>query len=286
MNLQVRVRDRYLIRIATQRLYTDHSKVAASLPHPSVITAIIEATWESRTASSKEAFGAVTRAVTKLFRLFQSAPHALSRLTEALAIDGWSEMSWPQRAKALGSKLKEVLTEGKRVLGKVFQKISRTFPISLFFVPSNKMPGLTDLMNRLVQRVPWLKAALAKVHAGAVKVDQLFTKYLPKLRRPIYAAIFIWVWMNVSELSWDAKGILAGFIGQISLSELLASLPESGIGFIAASFGLGYGALPYVMVARIMWLVAQNYLSYVPEKGLQVHWDKLGLPRPRELVPL
>jgi hypothetical protein len=116
-------------------------------------------------------------------------------------------------------------------------------------------------------------------------VDDWFKRYLPRLRRPLYAAIFAWVWFNVAEISWDLQGLLDGFTGSISLPELLASLPESGIGFIAASFGLGYGALPVTLIARILWLVANHYLEWIPGKGLQVRWDLLGFPDQRpELV--
>lgn len=284
-HVALRVRDRYLIRTAVHGLYTG-SKVANRAIHPEVTVAIVEATWESRIASSKEAFGGITKAVTKLLKLLQRAPKVVPRLVEALAIEGWSDMSWPQRAKALGNRLKELVVEGKKVLGKVFHKMATSFPLNLFFVERGKMPGLTDLMSRLVQRVPWLKTALDKVQAGAVKVDDFFKKHIPRLRRPLYAAIFIYVWLGVSEISWDVQGILAGFTGQISLSELLSSLPESGIGLLAASFGLGYGALPYALIARLIWLVANRYLSYVPGKGLQVHWDRLGVTDERaELVP-
>lgn len=70
------------------------------------------------------------------------------------------------------------------------------------------------------------------------------------------------------------------------LQGVLASLPESGVGFIADSFGLGYGALPYAIAARIRWLVAQRYVEYVPGKGLLVHWERLGTDDRPELVPV
>ena len=282
----LQIRDQVLIQHAVRYAYTESVRTASWSPPVEMTQAIVASTWEPREGSTpKEAFGAITKAVSRLMVFLKRAPRAIPKLVQALAIEGWDSMSWLERTSVLGSKLKELMKEGKRILGVALKKVASSFPLSLFFVDRGKMPGLTDLMNRLMDRVPWLKAALQKVNAGAIKVDQLFQKYIPRLRRPLYAAVFIWVWLNVAELSWDIQGILLGFTGQISLSELLASLPESGLGFIAASFGLGYGALPVTLVARFIWLVAQHYLTYVPGKGFQVHWDKLGVDQRPELVP-
>jgi hypothetical protein len=163
--------------------------------------------------------------------------------------------------------------------------MANEFPLSLFFVPKGKMPGLTDLLARIMKSVPGLEKLLHGVGPSVVKLDKLFEKHLPTLRKPIYAAVFIWVWLNVAEISWDLQGLLAGFTGQISLSELLSSMPESGIGLIASAFGLGYGALPYTIIARLVWLVGHKYLSYVPGKGFVVHWSKMGIRQRDEMVP-
>lgn len=274
----LRIRDQHLIRVAVQTAYTDRSRIAGWAPPKVIVETLVGIAWETRIGSTdREAFGGISQAVTKLLTLLKKAPGLVSKIVEALAIEGWGEMSWLERAKALGQRLKELMAQGKRLLGAALQQASETFPLNLFFVSHSKMPGLTDLMHRLFRDVPWIRKALESVHTGSVKFDVLLKKYLPRLRRPLYAAIFIWVWINVAELSWDLQGILAGFTGQINLSQLLASLPESGLGFVAAVFGLGYGALPYAVIARLVWLVANKYFSYVPGKGLLVQWDKLGV---------
>ena len=61
-------------------------------------------------------------------------------------------------------------------------------------------------------------------------------------------------------------------------------MPESGIGLIAASFGLGYGALPVTLIARFIWLVANHYLEWIPGKGLKVRWSAMDVDQPDELV--
>lgn len=282
VSVVVRVRDRYLVRVAVSQAYTGH-KTGSWAPPREVISTIIEHAWESRLASTdREAFGGISRAVTRLLSLFKKAPQAWRRLQEGLGIN--PDLPLPEKIRLLGVTLKDYLAEGKKVLGKAFHHMATSFPLSLFFVERGKMPGLTSLIHRIIENNPRLKKALNSIGAGTVKVEDWLKKYVPVLRRPLYAAIFIWVWLNVAELSWDVQGILSGFSGNISFSELLASLPESGLGLIAASFGLGYGALPYVLIARIAWLVAHKYVSWVPGKGLRVHWSAMGIQQPDEMV--
>jgi len=280
----LRVRDRFLIRKAVDLQYTDSVRIAAWSPPKEQVLAIAEAFWEPRLATDKQAFGGIMRAVGKLLKLVKRAPRAWPAIQKALGLDEMEGLSLIEKGKILGTKLKELAKEGKRALGKILKGASAHFPLSLFFTPKNKLPGLTDLMVRILDKVPWAKKALGKIHAGSVKVDDFFKKYLPHLRRPLYGAIFVWIWFNVAELSWDLQGLIAGFTGSISLPELLASMPESGIGLIAASFGLGYGALPVTLIARFIWLVANHYLEWIPGKGLKVRWSSMGVEQPDELV--
>jgi len=283
--LALRVRDRFLIRKAVDLQYTDSVRTASWSPPKEEVLALVDAFWEPRLASDKEAFGGIMRAVSKLLGMLKRAPRAWPAIQRALGLEEMEGRSLLEKGKILGARLKELAKEGKRWLGKALKGASERFPLALFFVSKNKLPGLTDLMSRILDKVPWARQALSKIHAGSVKVDDWFKRYLPRLRRPLYAAIFAWVWFNVAEISWDLQGLLDGFTGSISLPELLASLPESGIGFIAASFGLGYGALPVTLIARILWLVANHYLEWIPGKGLKVRWDLLGFPDQRpELV--
>ena len=280
----LRVRDRFLIRKAVDLQYTDSVRIAAWSPPKETVLAIADAFWEPRLATDKEAFGNIMRSVGKLLKLVKRAPRAWPAIQRALGLDEMEGLSLIEKGKLLGTRLKELAKEGKRALGKILKGAAQHFPLSLFFTPKNKLPGLTDLMARILDKVPWAKAALGKIHAGSVKVDDFFKKYLPHLRRPLYGAIFIWIWFNVAELSWDLQGLIAGFTGSISLPELLSSMPESGIGLIAASFGLGYGALPVTLIARFIWLVANHYLEWIPGKGLKVRWSAMDVDQPDELV--
>lgn len=231
-------------------------------------------------ASSKVAIGGIARAVARLLGVFKRAPEAWQAIVQGLGLEG---ASLPR----LVTGIKELMAEGKAALGKALGKAVSHIPLSLFFVDHEKMPGLTDLMQRLIQSVPWLQKALAKIHEGADYVDDLFKKHIPVLRRPIYAAVFIYVWISVFEITWDMKGLIAGFTGQVSLSELLGSMPESALGALFANLGLGtFAALPVTLILRLAWLTSRHYLEYKPGKGFIVLWDKLGIEGTRpEVVP-
>jgi len=117
------------------------------------------------------------------------------------------------------------------------------------------------------------------VHLGLAKT----------LARPLMAAAFIWVWLNVAEISWDVEGLIRGFTGGLSMGELLGSLPESGIGLLVATLfpGLGtFALLPATIMARLLYLLYRKVLSWVKDKGFVIHWDRIGVDRRKELVPV
>jgi hypothetical protein len=284
------VRDRALIRQAVMEACEDDErdkKIRLPVSMPVLVLGLVEGLWDyDAKRDLQEASWGIAGAVKRLLELLRNAPgRAWEALKAALRLDDLEGMSAFQKAKAIGSRAAALGKQGKAALGKAIKKAATTFPLSMFFVSKKKMPGLTDLVARILKKSPRMQKLLSKIHAGAEVVDAWLKKYIPRTSKALYAAIFIYVWMNVAELSWDIDSILRGFLGQISLGDLLASLPESGLGLLAASFGLGYGALPYALIARLVWLVANQFLTYVPGKGLKVHWPKMGVEEPEETVP-
>lgn len=286
--LAPRVRDRFLVRQAVQEAYTGDVRLASWAPPRDIVQAIAEGFWEARVGSTdREAALGALRAVKRLLGLLKRAPgRAWAAFSQALGLDDLEGLGFTEKVKAIAGRARDLAKRGKAVLGKVFKKVGQTFPLSMFFVSKNKMPGLTDLVARILKNSPRIRGALERVKGGAVKIDVWLKKYIPRLSRALYAAVYIYVWLQVSELSWDIESIIAGFTGNIGLGGLLASLPESALGLLAASFGLGYGALPYVLIARLIWLVANQFISWVPGKGFKVHWPKMGVPESAEVVPV
>jgi hypothetical protein len=285
----LRVRDRFLVHQVVQELYTDHGlRTAAWAPPREIVAAIAEGLWEPREGSTdREAALGILRGVKKLLKLLKGAgKRAWSAFSRALGLDELEGLSLIAKVKAIASRVKDLAKRGKDALGKALKKMSLTFPLSLFFVPKGKMPGLTDLMARIAKKSPTIWRFVQKIKGKLDVADKWMKEHAPRLSKVLLGAIFIFIWFNVAELSWDFEGLLAGFSGTLSLPDLLASLPESALGFLFAGFGLGYGALPVTLIMRLVWLVAHKYLSYVPGRGLVVHWDKMGvIGEGPEMVP-
>ena len=285
--LALRVRDRCLIRTAVQQAYTAEVRTANWAPPPIVIETLVQGFWDTRVGmTEREAIFGIGRAVHKLVSLLAKAPRALGLLKRALGLDENASLVQLVKSGDLVNRVRELAAMGKKALKNAFKYITGTFPLSLFFVSKHKAPGLTDLIARILSKSPKIRAALSKIKGGAHRLDQWLKKYLPNMSRILYAAVFIWVWINVAELSWDVEGILKGFTGAISLGDLLGSMPESALGLLAASFGLGYGALPYAIIARLIWLVANHFLEWVPGKGFRVRWQAMGVNERDEAVAI
>jgi len=277
-----RVAARHLIRLAAREIATTDSfqDRHASLHDftPEVLAAFGEGFFLDdmmRTAF----FSGFKKKLQRIWDFVKRAPQAWAKLKTFFRIKDISE---------LPDVIKDWAKKGKDVLNKIVAKIKATFPLSLYFVDRGKMPGLSDLIMRIMEKSPKLKKALLSVNSRAIQpLDRWIEKHIPTLGRPLKAAVFIWVWLHVVEITWDFDAILNGFTGGLSLSELLASFPESAIGALMSAFGIGYAFLPLMLMARILWLVAHRYVEWVPGKGLKVHWDRITEERSQrpELVP-
>lgn len=224
-------------------------------------------------------FGNFKKKLQRIWDFVKRAPQAWKKLQEFFRIKDISE---------LPNVIKEWAKKGKEVLTKLLGKLKTQFPMSLYFSDRSKMPGLTDLIQRILEKSPKLQKALASINTRIVQpLDRLIEKHLPTLGRPLKAAVFIYIWLHVVEITWDFNALLLGFTGGMSLAELFASFPESALGALLVSFGIGYGLLPAMLIARILWLVAHRYVEWVPGKGLKVHWDRITGDRAQrpELVP-
>jgi hypothetical protein len=247
-----------------------------------VVGALAQAFWEP-SFSDRAAFFGLGAILKKLVALVKKAPMVVRALLQTLGLHQTDELDTAVKSGDLVKRVVSFAMAGKKALSDVFKAIASQFPLSMFFVPAKRAPSITALLARILQASPKIRALLSKVKGGVDKIDSLLKKHVPRLSRVVYAAVFVWVWLHVAELSWDIDGILAGFTGRISLGELLASLPESALGLVAASFGLGYGALPYAIIARLVWLVANEYLEWSGGR-FRVRWSEMGVLKPDEVV--
>ena len=252
-----RVAHRWRIRSACRKVIGPR---VASTGHQGILEAFGDVFIE-RTA----AFGHIVKKLKELLHLLKRAPQALARINDMVgSLSPENLRKWAQ--------------EGKEALTRALRKAARGFPLGLFFHPKVKLPTLTDLVARILKDTRVGELLATRVKPRLDSLDKLLKKHLPTLRRPLYAAIFIWVWLNVVEISWDPSDLFEGFTGNRDLSSLLSSMPESALGALLATLGLGFHFLPVILVARLTWLVANNYLEWNPASGaFTVHWNLLGV---------
>jgi hypothetical protein len=222
----------------------------------------------------------IIKKVTSLIQGLSREPKAWTAFKEAIGATAESAS-----ATEIGKLVWDFASKGKKTVKDLIQKITNTFPLNLYFVPKNRVPTLTDLINHIMSKAPkGITDALAKVNDRVIQpVSDLLDKYLPTLQRPIIAALFAWIWVNATEISWDFKDLIRGFTGAMSLAELFSTLPESGVGLIMSMFGVGFQLLPVMILARILWLVGNHYLEWKNGK-LSVRWDKLGVSDEKALA--
>ena len=264
------VADRYLIRLEVRKVVAKPSfrSRLAAVPDltPAVLEAFVDAFAVRR--NGRIAFlGGIAKKLSKLIDLFKKVPQAWAEFKKMIGVEHLTDIP---------GALKKLAKEGLEALKRLLRRAAETFPLALTFLAPKLMPTLTDLIKRIIGENSTLNRALSAIQAGAVRVDVWLDKYVPVVvRRPLLAAIYIFCWWNVAELSADWSTDLQGFLGGVSLGAMFKDLPEWGLSFIANLAGLNWGAIPLILIARIVWLVGKRYLEWVPGKGLKGHWDKI-----------
>lgn len=277
-----RVADRYLYRLASREVCASSSfRTRTATLHdltPRVLEAFAEgfSLHEGRVAS----FGGLVKKLGDLIEFFKKAPKVWGTIKQFLGVKDMTDLP-----KAIKDWAKQGLTAFKNV---IFQATKR-IPLALYFVSEKKMPGLTDLMKRILNSNPALAKALEKVRNFGERLDVMFDKYLPVMKKPLLAAIFIFIWWNSGiELTWDFPELVKGFTGNYSIGALFMGTPEVIISLVVSTTGLGFWSLPITVLARLLWLLAQDYLEWSSSKrGFVVKWDAItGSPRAPEFVPV
>jgi len=133
-----------------------------------------------------------------------------------------------------------------------------------FIITEKKIPTLTSLIEKTELGLKAKGIYQDKVEPWVNIVDAWMKKYIPTLSRIALAALFAYIWFNVEEISWEPTDLLHGFTGALSLSDLLATLPESGVGFLLSQLmgGLGYTIMPYILIPRLIWLLTKGYIKW------------------------
>lgn len=275
----ITILNRFLIAKALGDSFQNRS--ASADGPPSILLYSIVDNFLDYSFSSRLAVNVVGR-IKKLWALLKRSPKIWDSIKDFLGISGLRDIP---------GKIKSWASEGKKAFSKLLKKALLSNPLTaMYFVPKDKMPNVTDILSRMKNASPWISKKLDSVNNSVVKpLDKLLAKnkFLRVASKPILAAIFIWVWLNVAEISWDLPSLVAGFTGNITVEELVSSLPESALGLLVAMLvpGLGtFALLPITVMARTLYLLHNRVMEWVKGKGFIVHWDKVGVDRDPEFV--
>lgn len=286
-----RVTNRYLLRLAVQEACAAPSFRGRTASLHDLTPEVVEAlgsVWlnDGRRVQADGFFGKVKKLLSKL----TSAPQVWE------AIKGFLKVT---KLTDLPGAIHKLVTGAQHLLSKFIHLLFRFFPLNLFTLPKMKLFSFNTALNKLLAH---LKVRMPKVfhemagHIGAfvknglVSFDEWTKDNLPTLR-PVFlkvlktvfdnpvsrAMIYIYIWLRVAEFEWDVHSIVLGFTGQMSMEELVQSLPGSGVGYFIGNFASGmFDLFPAAMIARLVWLVGSHLVS-VEGGDIKVHWDKLSL---------
>jgi hypothetical protein len=252
-----RITDRYLVKLAVQEVYTHPTPLIKTASSQGLTPAVVQAFMEGfylPMHTGRVAFRGLVQKAKQLVQLFGKAPQLWKRFKALIGIEGLMDIP-----KAI----KELAKRGYQALQKVLHKAFQKWPLKLYTLEKGKLHGLNALIDMLLKKSP---AASRFFQKAKVKTDQFgiwLRKAAPTLSAVLVTAIYMWIWMNVVEFEWDMQGLTDAVTGSLSLSDLLASLPSSGLGFLLKSFRFGtFTLLPATIVARVLWMVAHRYIEW------------------------
>ena len=268
-----RVADRHLCRVAVREAFLGvhgfHNRSAALRDFTPEIVEAFAVHFYLPMHQGKVAFGGLVKKLKEMIQFFLKKGKKLwTTFKELLGIDKLTELR-PKHIKVLAEKGLKAL---KKAIGKSFKK----WPLKLYTMDESKLLSVNAIIDSMMKKYPqfdkWLKKSVRP------KVDQFdiwLKKYLPGISNILMVAIFIFIWLNVVEFEWDLSALGAVMIGQITLGDLIGSLPGSALG--ALMNGLGFGTftlLPAAFALRLLFLMGKRYITY-SGGGLSLNTDLL-----------
>lgn len=232
---------RHMIRLACKVAYqeTDHIKAASSSSDLSLD--VIQVIARHMTANSKNdftdrtAFMSIVKKVKQLINLFKKAPQAWTSFKDMLGITATNPVAL---VKEIDQKLGSLLEEGKKKLSRLSTKILKELPLlRLVGEVLEEQNRWENLIRRYKEYLPGaVKSMLEKIEKGTTKLGEFLdsildtSRTLKALSVPIKIYIFFQIWDWFAD--FDFRAIVAGILGTISFSDLIAMLPGEGIEII------------------------------------------------------
>lgn len=217
--------------------------------------------------TGKLAFANILRKFKQVVDSVRHAPKLWDHFKTLIGVESLDE---------LPGKLKEMASTGFHALQKAFHSAFEKWPLKLYTIPEGKLLSVNKLLEKLLKLAPGFERWLhTNVKPKVDQFDHWLKEKLPHFSKIVMVSIYIWIWLNVVEFEWNLKDLLAAAAGSLSLSDLLASLPASIIGFLMNSFGFGtFTLLPVALAARILVLLAARYIEY--DGGFRINYEKIS----------
>jgi hypothetical protein len=244
-----------------------------------------------RQAHDKTAiFKVLGKKLKELYQAFQKAPQLWEKFKEILGITTTNPVKLYME---LSKKFQGLLDEGAKWWKSVKSKLKKDSKIMHFlFLYASNAPTLTSIVESIIEKHggktgelgAWLAKTIKPVVGKAKNISQWVDDFLERhpllklITMPAKAYLYWMIWINVTEISWKMSDLLKGFLGMISWTDLLESLPESGVGFlvtllfpgipggwVAKSLSIGWNAI--LLPAVALQLYALYTKGLVNEQG-------------------
>ena len=235
-----RVVQRHMVRLACRVAYDQTPKMKKA--HASDLSLeAIQVVAKHLTANSRQdftqrkAFMAIVKKVKKLITLFKKAPQAWQQFKTMLGVKATNAVAM---VKEIDKKLGNLLEESKKKLAQASKKILKELPLlRLVGEVLEEQNRWEDLLRKFKSYGPdSVKSALAKIEKGTTKLGEFLdgilgtSRTLKALSAPIKIYLFFQIWDWFAD--FDFRAVVAGLLGTISFSDLVAMLPGEGIEII------------------------------------------------------
>lgn len=214
----------------------------------------------------------------ELYQAFQKAPTLWEKFKEVLGITSTNPATLYFE---LSEKFQNLLDEGARWWSSLKKKMQKDSKIMHFlFLYASNAPTFTSIVESVLEKHggktgelgKWLSKTISPVVGRAKDMSQWIDNFLERhpllklITMPAKAYLYWVIWINVTEISWKISDLIKGFLGMISWTDLLESLPESGVGFIVS---LLFPGIPGGWLAKSLSIGWNAIL--VPAVGLQLY---------------
>lgn len=275
-SIHERVAARYLIRCAAREVARERraARMVASGLSADVLAAFGEASVDG-VASGRVTVAGVASRMRELVALFTRAPEAWEQLKRVMGASSLLD---------LPGKVSELVKGAAAHLRAAGESLARSVPVlQIYLEVGTRLPAVGEWLSTMYDKLPGpVRAAVSRITSKVKSLAQWLDELVGKndvaklVGRAASAAIFAYVWMNVAELSWDLPGILRGFSGQLSFSELVETLPESGLGLLVS---LLFPGIPQKLVFNaFLPITVALRLAYLYERRLiKINGKKVSL---------